>query len=791
MTSAIFLHSISIIGFQVVLMRILSVNQWDHFASMIISIAMLGFGVSGTLLAITKHRLLRSSAWLVPLLMVMCSVFMLVAFRFSQQPYLQFDTFLVFSSGDQLMRLVVFAFLFFLPFFAGSLAIGMIYISHVSGIGRLYFLNLLGSGAGGIVALLLLSVMLPQDALVVCMLFPALAALLLGTGERKFLVVVSIALLMAGLGFNFLKPLPLSLSQYKALSRTLLLPDATITGMKTGASSLVHVVESDYLRYAPGLSLHFTGSIPVKPLVFVNGNAAGFIPSPPWDEKEDMLDFSTFRLPYLVSGCRRTAVISSGTGTLVAQALRNGAQEVHAFESDITLIKTLEEWHRGRFPSVYNAPGVTIHRMEARAFFHTDDQRYDLMILPTSGTFGGSSGLTAIKEDFTLTVEALQIYWDKLKPGGSLAITVYTDYPPRGPLKLIGSFVNLLKNNGIANPQNHVVAVRSWTSITLVVLKKPVSYGVSAAVRDFCEEMGFDPFILPDIEMNERCNFNQIDEEELFTITDAILQNADQHLVNDYLFCIDPPTDDKPYFLRFIRMGKIRMLLDVYRWRELPFVELGYIIVWLTFILALLLSALFILLPVIRSGSRGGKMPVLLYFGSIGLGFMFTEIILIQRFALYLGQPVYAVSAVLGIMLIASGAGSFLSSRLSPGTTKHRLTFVVIFVTLLLYALLLTPLLGHTAGVPILLKIMITFLVVSVPAFFMGMPFPLGLREVNRKYSDKAAWAWGINGFFSVLAAPLALIVAVETGSRSVLMLAAVSYLGALTALYIFRRKKT
>ena len=201
--------------------------------------------------------------------------------------------------------------------------------------------------------------------------------------------------------------------------------------------------------------------------------------------------------------------------------------------------------------------------------------------------------------------------------------------------------------------------------------------------------------------------------------------------------------------------------------------------------MALMLSVLFIVLPVMRFRKSSGKMPVLLYFGAIGLAFMFAEIILIQKFILFLGHPVFAVSAVLSIMLIASGMGSYFSAKIKAAAREHQFVFLAIFIVLFMYALFLTDFLRLNSSLLFPVKIAITLLIVGLPAFFMGMPFPLGLKTLSNVHKDKIAWAWGINGFFSVIAAPLALIIAVEAGSFAVILTAALVYLIALLALLL------
>ena len=51
----------------------------------------------------------------------------------------------------------------------------------------------------------------------------------------------------------------------------------------------------------------------------------------------------------------------------------------------------------------------------------------------------------------------------------------------------------------------------------------------------------------------------------------------------------------------------------------------------------------------------------LAFFAAIGLGFLLLEIVLIQRFVLFLGFPTYALSVVLFALLVFTGLGSLLS----------------------------------------------------------------------------------------------------------------------------------
>ena len=484
---ALFLHSLSIIGFQIILMRILSINQWGYFVNMIIGIVMLGFGVSGSLLAVFKEKIMRHIRLLMPLLMILSAICMLASYRLTQSQVLAFDTFLVFTSYTELFKLILFIGLYFLPFFSASLAIGIIYVGNVQEIGKLYFTNLLGSGIGGALGLLLLYLFYPQNALLITALFPMIASLFVFDYQHQKILTTSYLFFAVFLIWGVCKPLSPLPSQYKGISKTMLLPDAKITTETAGVSALVQIVESDYLRYAPGVSLNYFGELPVKPLAFVNGNAVGSIPNY-HRTTDDVLDFSTYKLPYVIRELNSVAVISGGTGMFTAQALRNGAKNIHVFEPDIDLVRALEQWHLNKYPSVYDAEGVSLHRIEARSFLPSSNQVFDLIVLPTIGSFDGTSGMTALKEDYHMTIEALDLYWQKLTTNGCLAVTTYIDFPPRAPLKTIHALATLLKQHGIVDLRNHILAVRSWTSINYVVFKNAVTESDVELVRAFCAD---------------------------------------------------------------------------------------------------------------------------------------------------------------------------------------------------------------------------------------------------------------------------------------------------------------
>ena len=191
-----------------------------------------------------------------------------------------------------------------------------------------------------------------------------------------------------------------------------------------------------------------------------------------------------------------------------------------------------------------------------------------------------------------------------------------------------------------------------------------------------------------------------------------------------------------------------------------------------------------------RRGSAAGRFLLsgtLMYFAALGVGYMFVEIILIQRFILYFGQPVFAISAVISTMLIASGAGSLLSEKLKARPQTLFLIGTIITLMLVFYAFTLTPVLQESISKTLEWKILISLFMIGIPSFFKGMMFPLGIRFLSAYDSSQIPWAWGINGSVSVISTSLATIIAVESGFRTVIFMAVGCYLLATLVFVLYR----
>ncbi len=822
--------SAAVIAFQLALMQFLSLVQWRHFAAMIIAVALLGFGAAGTCLALLRPWLLRRFDSLLPLLLCLSAAGMALAVGIAQLPGVRFDSLLVFTAGRELLKLVLSYGVFFLPIFLAALAVGMLFVRDAGEIGRLYFWNLAGSAAGGALMTglmwLFAPAMLPGLAAL-----PALAAGLLvlpeglggvadpaapalakgegrggaaaraepGPGGRAAggllrraagrpasgwqpALVAAVLLSALAVAFAVVHPPVPVLSEFKGLSRSLHLPGARITAERTSPHGLMQRFSSPALRTAPGLSLTWQEEIPGGAALFNSGDWFGAIVGP---GQGAFLDHTTGALPYALGKSQSVLILDAGSLGLVSQAVNRGATRITAVEPHPAVLPLLAGESAGGGDAAVSHPAVSLQPLSSRTFLSRDRSHYDLVLLPTPDAFGGTSGLYAVREDYLLTREALRQVWQKLTPGGAIGVTCWLDEPLRHPLKILALLAEALEAEGVVDPRRHVAAVRGWATITFLAKKSPLTATDADRVRRFCAELRFDPALLPGLRPEERMRFHGLPDDRLFLALDALLGPSRGRFIAAYPFAIGPATDDRPYFSQFLRWQSIPYLAALYGLDAFPFLEAGYLLILLTLAQVAAAAVVLILAPLRALGpGRRSRLATLLYFGGLGLGYLFVEICLIQRFILFLGSPITAAAVVIAGMLLSSGIGSLLSERLLKERWHGPALLGAICCTILLYARFLTPLLLAAIGLPGGARIALALLLIAPAGLLMGVPFPLGIRLLAATAEAEIPWAWGINGCLSVVSTLLATVIAVELGFTWVMAGAAAAYGIALLALF-------
>lgn len=777
LTLAIALLSLAVVTYEIQLIHLFTIVQWHHFAYMIIAIALLGFGASGTLIAIFRDWFLKREELLLPVLMILSGILMTLTVRLSRADLFVFDSYILFVDHSQFWKLLATYLLCFLPFLSAGLAIGLIFVSKVSQIGSYYFADLVGAGLGGPLVIILFWRFAPQEIPTLIALLPIIAGSMIIRGRFRTGLY---ALAFAGLAtviYHFNTPFNLQPSQFKGISYALDLPDASINHEKSSPYGLMQVVSAPTLRYAPALSFTYTKKVPSVEVIYNNGDWFAAIPQ--WSARDSthLLDHTTMALPYALGNPNKALLLDAGGGLELSHALQNGVSQVTVVEPNAMVVALLKNEYTTATDSLFYHPNVALHTLRSRAFLNRTTDIYDLIQLPLLGSFGGSDGLHALQESDLLTQEALTEMWQRLTPDGMIALSAWIDAPPQISLKTAATIYAVLTEQNIDTPKAHVIAIRSWGTITFVLKRSPFDADNITEILAFCERYNFDPLLLPGTQAADNETYNSMEDERFFENLEAMFSTEGEAIIDNYDFNIRPATDNKPYFFNFIRWRSLSKLFDSMGQQSTVFSGLGYFIVVVTCIQAVILAILLIILPLFKLGWRGRhKSWVLVYFCALGAGYMFLEIAFIKYFISYLGHPIYSVAMVISVMLISSGIGSYYSSRLQAQRRTLKRICGIIALWILIYALAIAPVLSATHGMSLPIKVALSAVLVAVPSFFMGMPFPIGLKVVNELAKSHVPWAWGINGCVSVISTSLAAVMAVELGFLVLVVVAGLAY---------------
>jgi hypothetical protein len=411
--------------------------------------------------------------------------------------------------------------------------------------------------------------------------------------------------------------------------------------------------------------------------------------------------------------------------------------------------------------------------------------RYDLIQVPLLDAFAAAAaGTVSLNESFIYTIEAFETYLDHLADGGFLAITRWLKLPPRDAAKLFLTALRALERQGAADPARQLVLIRSWETTTLLVKNGALTPADIERIRAFADARSFDLAYYPGMGPEEANRYNILQEPYFYEAAQRLIDDPDAFLAQ-YKFDLTPATDDRPYFFDFFKWRALPELWAVSAQSGGALLDWGYLILAATLAQAALLSLVLVLLPLwlgLEKRPSPDRWRIALYFGAIGLAFLFVEIASIQRFTLFLAHPLYAIGVVLAGFLVFAGIGSGVAPGLEQrlaGTRSGALGVAIgaIVVLAIVYILALPALFARLIALPDLAKIALSLVLIAPLAFFMGMPFPLALARLRTSAPHLVPWAWAINGCASVLAAILATLLAMTFGTRVVVLTAATLYL--------------
>ncbi len=767
--------------FEIHLTRLFSVAQFYHFAFMIISLAMVGFGASGMLLALFPQAGARRPYAALALIALGYGIGSVAAYLLTIA--LPFDSFSIAWDPRQVGILVLHSLVLALPFFCSGAAVGMLFVRWPE---QTATLNLAGSAAGCLLALLAPAWAGGEGVILLSGALGGVSALSFVLAERDgaWLRLASLAWLigcgvLAGSSPDFFA---LRLSPYKGLSYALQFPGARIASQRWNSFSRIDLVESGGIRSLPGLSYRYLGPLPPQQGLFVDGDDLSPVVqlSPAILSQEaasSTLAFTAY-LPtaaaYALRPDAEVLVLEPRGGLELWTALAQGAVQVTAVEANPLIVEAAG--------GIYTAPQVTLAIEEPRSFVRRTPARYDVVVLALTTPYHPiRSGAYSLAEDYRYTVEAFRDDLAVLEPGGLLVVTRWLQVPPSESLRAYALAVTAVEASG-GDPARQIAAFRGYATLTLLVKQGAFSDGELETLRNFTADRAFDLVALPGMRPEEANRYNVLERPVYAEVFADLLRAADREgWYTAYPFDVAPPTDDRPFFGHFFKSAQTGQVLAELGKSWQPFGGAGYFVLLAFLGLALTLAVPIVLLPWavgrVRQrlrGTRGTMVCIGLYFALLGLGYLFIEIPLIQRFILFLGHPAYAMTAVLFSLLFFSGIGSLLSPRI-----PLRRALLLVAGLALATLLLLPPLFAAALPLPFGIRLCLAILTLAPLGMAMGMPFPLGLRWLDAHAPQAVPWAWGVNGAASVVASVLAALLSLAAGFRWVLIVGVLCYVGA------------
>jgi spermidine synthase len=761
------LTSFAALLLELALTRLFSVVLFYHFAFLAISIALLGLGAGGVFAYLLKTRLVATDTrTLAARLCMTNSVVVLVVLEIVLHVPVALQV-----SWANFGRLTALYLAAAIPFFLTGLLFAVVFARETHRIPRLYGADLCGGALACLAVVPLLNWVGGPNVILVAGATMAAAGTIWAEfrSQRKNAALLALAL-VALIGANysgrlidvvyakgmFRDPAWVEFARWNALSR--------VEVDRQGQAKAI-VIDADASTYIMNADLsHWQGTV--------------------WEHN---LMAAPPALANVLRPHGEFAIIGPGGGVDVLRAVANGSASVTGIEINPIIATTIM---RGRYADyaqhLYDRPDVHIHVTDGRSFLRSTPQHFDVVQMTLVDTWASTAaGAFALSENNLYTVDAFREYFDHLKPEGMIAITRWEFRHPREALRVVAVAMEALHRLGVANPaRNFIVASQGELDadgIPVVVLAKKTPFTPAeetAVITHFDHYSELDPLYLPS-------------QPGQNPFSDLIASNDPYAFARSYAYNVAPVTDNAPFFFFTLKAGQIlgeKGLREGIDWK----VNLGVLVLLLVLVISLIAVLVFLVLPLaLRSRSMRQSPLPLLYFVAVGLGYILVEIAFIQRFVLFLGHPTYALTVVIFLLMLSSGAGSLFSRLWLPRTNLAWVPLVLVIATLLANVFFLPGRLAALVGLDFGYRLLISAVLLVPLGFVMGMPFPTGLRALaalpapefpnGQGASDNSVeWAWAMNAAASVLGSVLAMVIAIQFGLNITLACGATAYLLAL-----------
>ena len=781
--SGVFLIAFSMLIFQIVQTRILSVITWYYMAFFAISVAMLGMTIGAVWVYRWRERFQQTS-----LPIVLSKFALATAVAMPASVMVQFCLVTTFSVS--LTLVIAWSFLLIamtLPYVFSGVVVSLALTRSPFPIGLVYGADLLGASLGCAAVVVLLSFLDGPTSAILAGAISALSGVAFFASaspedrqlfrseywwRRPIPIVTALAAFVL---FNALTPVGI---------RPILVKDSLETsslGFYERWNSYSRVAASRVGTYAPFMwapSREMPADTRV-PQVYLNIDGSAGTSMFHYDGTRDSVAFLRYdlvNLAYRLPGIRKSAVIGVGGGRDLMAAYSMGVTDITGVELNPIFVDLLTRHPLySKFSNLTAMPNVKLHVADGRSWFAGTKEKFDLIQMSMIDTWAATgAGAFSLSENGLYTLEGWRTFLRGINDHGIFTVSRWynpgdTDETGR----MIGLGTAALLDLGVTDARPHLFVARAENIATLVLSKSPFTEEQLRVLKSTVRDLGFDVLLAPD----------QPPESSLLG---EIVQSSDAHSLNRTLgstrLDLTVPTDNRPFFFFQLRFSDVpKLLFD----KTLGGIAKGNLIASAVLILILFISIIAVvetvLVPLRETAQQSSLHLIItgsLYFSLIGLGFMLTEIALLQRFSLYLGHPAYSLSVCLFGLILATGMGSLTSERLKlDGRVKLLIWGGAVVVYLVVMAQFLPTVLESTMDRERLVRVAISLIAIVPLGFLLGFAFPTGMRLIEAQDRRPAPWFWGVNGATGVLASVLGLMLSMSFGISATMFVSATCYL--------------
>jgi hypothetical protein len=762
----LFLTTLSLLQLELFLTRIFSVTMWYHFAFMAISLAMFGLAAGAVLVEILKSREKPNASLTRTALL----------FAFSSAVCFVAQLYIEVNPDREILNTALAFVIIAVPFVFAGMTVCIALTRFPRHTGSLYAADLAGSAAGCVLTIPILDHIHAPTAVLLNAGIAALSALFFACDERPSLsrarlavsAVLCAALILVGV---------VNLSARIVDIRWIKGGRNYGGGLyeKWNALSRIHVRQNDSRPFGWGLSPRYTADHQVDQLYLnIDSGAATVITK--FDGNTEPLQHLKYDVTALAHYLRQDTsvlVIGVGGGRDILTSLVFGQRHVTGVEINPDILEVLSSRFADFAGNLQKRPAVTLVHDEARSYVARSQEKFGIIQASLIDTWAATSaGAYVLTENGLYTKEAWLTFLNHLTPDGILTMSRwYYEAQPAETLRLAGLATAALSDAGIEDPRRHIIIVRKQDSsesgqysvATILVSKRPFTADEVDRVDQVSRAMEFVPVLTPKF-------------AELHDFEAVASRSGYANLIQKYPLNIAAPTDDSPFFFHMLRATDLLKPSTYQGMNEINLKAVKVLGTLLAIVTGLSLTA--IVLPMlVRPHVRDGQTaPMVTYFAAIGLAFMMVEIGQLERLIVFLGHPIYGLTVVLFVLLLASSLGSLMSDRFG----KYIWLLPLFLITFVVGSPLVTNRLIAEAT---WLRIVVSAVLLFPSGFFMGMAFPVGMKHARRREGAPAAWYWGINGAFSVISSVLAVVVAVFWGITATLLVGVTAYVVALLCL--------